>query len=135
MQEARNAGGMTLSLYRDLKDCELEDEWQELAQDWSAWRCFVQEGVEQLNQRLEQEEVKRKDKPKIRQERHVDAAAKALRCSVSNCGFIAVTTTGFCNHQCQRHRAPKIAQCMHCGKNFCQQGIYNHQNSCRCKPV
>ena len=40
---------------RDLKDCELEDEWQELAQDRSVWRCFVQEGMEQLNQRLEQE--------------------------------------------------------------------------------
>ena len=37
-----------------------------------AWRCFVQDGVEQLNQCLEQEEVKRKDELNTPRARRVD---------------------------------------------------------------
>ena len=43
--------------------------WHELAKDRRAWRCFVHEGVEELNQHLERDETTRKDERKAWRER------------------------------------------------------------------
>ena len=120
---------------RDLKVCELEEDWRELALDWRAWRCFVQEAVEELNQRLEQEEVKRKDELKARQERQQDTALEALRCTYPDCGFTAVTPAGLSNHHRQRHQPSNLVQSTHCGRNFRRQGTHNHQKFCSSKPA
>ena len=119
---------------RDLRECELQEDWYELAQNRRGWRCLVHEGAELLNQRQEQEEIKRKDEMKARQDRRLHEVVEALKCPFPNCSFAAATTAGLTNHHRQKHQLAKFAQCIHCGKSFHQQGIYNHQKFCKTNP-
>ena len=135
---SRSAGGQRRRwndiVSRDLRECELQEDWYELAQNRRGWRCLVHEGAELLNQRQEQEEIKRKDEMKARQDRRLHEVVEALKCPFPNCSFAAATTAGLTNHHRQKHQLAKFAQCIHCGKSFHQQGIYNHQKFCKTNP-
>ena len=98
----------------------------------------MKEASAELNRSLEEEEVKKKDKRKLRREGNSQPAQSlsAHLCTEPGCNFVGQTKAGLVNQSRQRHGVPARAQypCSHCGGLFCKQGLLMHQRFCQENP-
>ena len=134
----RHSGGQKLRwndlLLRDLRQCGMESDWRECAQQRSEWRCLVKHSVRDLNNQAEQEEKRRKDFRKRRREERQRQAESALHCSFLGCSFIAANRAGLVNHTRQKHAQPQLTMCQYCSRSVSIQGLHNHERYCRARP-
>ena len=117
-------------IQRDLVRCGIEQDWQELAQDRSAWCGIVEMSVNIINEEFEKKEDKKKDERKKKHQTHLTTASAGLICDHPNCTFTASNRAGLVNHKCQIHGPRTTAQCDHCRKSFNTQGLRNHKRFC-----
>ena len=130
----RSAGGQKKRwndlVLKDLRHCDLADDWKSLALNRSGWRCVVRDASQDVNTSREALERVRKDVLKRRRETRQSSSAPALLCSIVGCGFTATNYAGFVNHQRQKHGEPVFAQCQFCHLTFKLQGLHNHMRFC-----
>ena len=115
---------------RDLRSCNLEDNWRTLAQDRSEWRKRVWSMTSHLNDTKEAGEKHRKDEQKRRREARQTTSDLALHCAEEGCGFTALNHAGLVNHQRQKHGPSSTGQCQFCHQIFNRQGLHNHERFC-----
>ena len=117
---------------RDLRSCNLKDNWKTLTQDWSEWRKKIWSETSHLNDTKEAGEKHHKDEQKRRHETRQTTSNLALCCTEEGRGFIAMNHmhAGLVNHQRQKHGSSSTGQCHFCHQTFNQQGLHNHERFC-----
>ena len=99
---------------RDLKSCNLSEDWDEFAHSQSLWQKVIHDRVETPNVLAEMEEKSRKDEwKKLRERRQVDAEV-ALCYTHPACVLVAVNQAGLTIHTRQKHMLPIKSMCQFC---------------------
>ena len=133
-QGRRSAGGQRMrwndQVLRDLRSCNLEDNWRTLAQEQSEWRRKIWSETNHLNVTKEAEEKYRKDEQKRCREARQATSDLALRCTEKGCVFAALNHSGLVNHQRQKHGPSSTGHCQFCHQSFSRQGLHNHERFC-----
>ena len=133
-QGRRSAGGQRMrwndQVMRDLRSCNLEDNWRTLAQERSEWRRKIWSETNHLNVTKEAEEKYRKDEQKRRREARQATSDLALRCTEKGCVFTVLNHPGLVNHQRQKHGPSSTGHCQFCHQSFSRQGLHNHERFC-----
>ena len=109
--------------------CDLEQDWQLIAQNRAAWRALVGEYVSNINEEAEEMDDIKKDEKK-NQQAQLTPDSVLLTCDHPSCGFVAVNMSGLVNHKQQKHKPAKQSKCKHCGVFFHIQGLRNHERFC-----
>ena len=134
-QGRRSVGGQKKRwndlVQRDLRSCDLEEDWRKLAGNRSEWRSMIRAFSEEANTCREAQEKHRKDEQKRRREARQMPSELALQCSAVGCGFTALNHAGLVNHQRQKHSQIHTGRCKFCNCTFKRQGLYNHERFCR----
>ena len=115
---------------RDLRSCDLNDDWRTIAQDRSEWRSKIRAATQKLNITKEAQEKGLKDEQKRRHEARQSTSILALHCNMEGCGFKAINHADFVNHQRQKHEQSLTGQCQSCLQTFNRQGLHNHERFC-----
>ena len=134
-QGRRSVGGQKKRwndlVQRDLRSCDLEEDWRKLAGNRSEWRSMIRAFSEEANTCREAQEKHRKDEQKRRREARQMPSELALQCSAVGCGFTALNHAGLVNHQRQKHSQIHTGRCKFCNCTFKRQGLNNHERFCR----
>ena len=92
MDGKHEAGGQkyrwNVLVSKDLKSCELSEDWCEFAHSRSLWRKVIPDHVESLNMLAEKEEKRWKDERKKLGERRQVNAEVALHCTQPTCVLV-----------------------------------------------
>ena len=70
---------------KDLKRCQVDKDWREIAQDHSGWTAVVDKMVEELDREAEEVAKQKKDECKQRRERELLEAQADVQCRGSSC--------------------------------------------------
>ena len=114
----------------DLVKCGIEQDWDELAQDRSAWRGVVEMRIDIINKEAEQKEDRKKDERKRTKRSCLAAALAGFACDHSNCTFRASNQAQLVNHKRQKYGPQTIGECNYRGKSFHIKGLPNHKHFC-----
>ena len=124
-QGRRSVGGQKKRwndlVQRDLRSCDLEEDWRKLAGNRSEWRSMIRAFSEEANTCREAQEKHRKDEQKRRREARQMPSELALQCSAVGCGFTALNHAGLVNHQRQKHSQIHTGRCKFCKASGPQQ--------------
>ena len=131
-QGRRPAGGQKMrwndQVLRDLRSCNLKDNWKTLTQDQNEWRRKIWTETSHLNDTKEAGQKHHKDEQKHRRKIRQTTSNLALRCTEEGCGFIALNHSGLVNHQRQKHGPSLTGQCQF--QTFNRHGLHNHERFC-----